>query len=148
MRLIPFTTPAVVLLAFSTCDAKSRWIQVTPKSAKSHHLHFETKSAKIDGKAIEKFQITIRRPKGDLSPFVDAHLSIYDGKQLIASCPIAFHRRKNVVTLEFQVSQRFLEQSKFSFAEFGHVGGKAMPSADFFWFYLGDFQKRVARKPK
>jgi len=130
---------ALALISAKHGHAKSIWTQLTTKNVGSHHLSFRI--AVKDLGQLREFRVTIKPKAHELSPFLQGHLAIYHSKKQVASCPIAVIRRAGQAVYRFQVSPEYLQKSKFTFGEMGHVQGQPMPSGDFYWFYLKEFMR-------
>lgn len=144
-----------VLLAWSACAptvmAASRHTRVTAANVGTLPVTIDVE-VRGQGPALDSkwFIVTVRGKDRPLSPFLVSQLTIRDGEAEVASCSV--ERRAadgGGVRCEFYVDEKYLAKSRFMVGELGHVGGQAMPSGDFYWFYLEDLvpKEPVGKQP-
>jgi hypothetical protein len=140
------TAVGVALGAGPACGLSTE-TQLTPGRSKANGLTFQV-TARAVGEARE-VEVVIRPPRGkEWSPFLEARLSLYQGKRLVLSCPVEPKRQGSELRYRFLVSPKEVGKVRFRFNEYafakvmnpnGTVKILAMPAVDAYWFHLRDF---------
>lgn len=132
----------IILTLFTTficlrADALSSFTQLDSGNLNDQSLGF---TIKTDNKNILiHFAISVQSKTEALTSFLSAFLEVFDGTNKITSCPVEKTQEGKSVIYEFDISPKYLTQSKFTFGNMAEANGQPMPAGDFYWFYLADF---------
>ena len=114
------------------------WTQLDSHNINDQRLTFTIKVEKTEAHNV-RFLVTVESKGATLSPFLEAHLAVFDDRKQIVSCAVERTLREKRVAYEFEVSSEYLAKSKFTFGNMAESNGRPMPAGDFYWFYLKDF---------
>ena len=117
--------------------AGSMWTQLDSTNLNNQRLAFTIKTE--EAKDGLHFVVTVESKDATISPFLDAHLTVFDGEKQIVECAVEKTPRDKGVVYEFTVSSKYLAKSQFTFGNMAESNGHPMPAGDFYWFYLKDF---------
>jgi hypothetical protein len=89
-----------------------------------------------------RFNVRVKARPGDvpLSGLFSTDLEVFDGEAIVSSTLLQGTEREGEILYSFLVSAKYTAASKFTFGEILRApDGEALPSANHYWFYLGDF---------
>ena len=105
--------------------------QLFPTNSSGHPISVQV----TNGDFGIRYSVFYRTNQQTLDQFLHASLMVASEDNQMATCPVEKMWTTNGVLFEFTVASAFLEASKFSFFDQGHVVG----SGAGYWFYLRDF---------
>lgn len=136
MRIARILTSLAVVFIVSSAVAGSFWTQLNSRNIDSQPLAFKVKTEKTPQGGV-LFYVYIESKKAVLSRNLGASLTVTSGKKEIARADIKEKEYGKAVRFAFEVSPKYLAQSKFAFKD---IGGSENPWVnDVYWFFLKDF---------
>jgi hypothetical protein len=121
----------------SHANAASIWTQLEPHNIDRQRLSFTINADKVGANV--HFQVSVESKGEPLSSFLQAYLEVLDGTNRIVGCSVEKTQRDKGAVYEFEVSSKYLAQSRFTFGNMAASNGRPMPAGDLYWFYLKDF---------
>ena len=136
MRVAHILASLAVGFMASSAVAGSMWFQLDSRNVNSQPLTFKIKSEKTPQGGI-LFYVDVESKDASLSRNLGASLIVARGKRQIARVDIKEKEYGNGVRFVFEVSPKFLAQSKFTFKDI--EDGEDPWVNDVYWFFLKDF---------
>src|SRR5258708_19184557 len=120
----------------SSAVAGSMWCQLDPKNVNSQPLTFKVRTEKTPQGGV-LFYVDVESKKAVFSRNVAASVTVMSGKQLVARVDVKESEYGNGVRFVFEISPKYLSQSKFAFKDIEWDGSPWVN--DVYWFLLKDF---------
>jgi hypothetical protein len=120
----------------SSAVAGSMWFQLEPRNVTSQPLTFKVRTEKTPHGGV-LFYVDVESKKVVLSRNVAASVTVMSGKHQVARVDVKERAYGNGIRFVFEISPKYLGQSKFAFKD---IEGDGSPWAnDVYWFHLKDF---------
>jgi hypothetical protein len=130
-------------LGFMTrAQAETVSTRLTREKTSDHLYSFTIKVERLKdnemGESLQ-FHVTVKAKAGNTRPLPNrtGTLSVYAGKEFIASCDVQSAERRGELSYSFRVAAKHAEKSSFTFAE--TLDAPHERQGFYYWFYLADF---------
>ena len=124
-------------------NAESMETQLNSHNVSQQRLSFTIKSSKFGSNMV--YRILVESKSESVSSNLWSSLEVFDGTNMIVNCAVEPMRHDKSAVYEFEISQRYLVKSRFTFGNMAEEhdlpNGRRWfpPYGDLYWFYLKDF---------